>query len=128
MIGRVFCAALLGLFSTATLFAQEQGPPSNGQEGLEFTVKSIQNGPWSDPKTWQPGRVPKQGDRVLISQKTQVLYDVKSPEVIRLIQVAGTLRFSRKQDTELNVALLKVQNSLSCSESGFACDFLSVNK
>ncbi len=95
---------------------------------MAFDLKSVRNGPWSDPKTWEPARVPKQGDRVLISQKTQVLYDVKSPETIRLLQVAGTLRFSRKRDTELNVALIKVQNSLSCSESGFACDFLSVNK
>ncbi|HUG17606.1 MAG TPA: hypothetical protein VMM56_01425, partial [Planctomycetaceae bacterium] len=44
-----------------------------------------------------------------------------------LVQVVGTLRFSRDRDTELNVGVLKVQSSDVCSESGFACDFEGVN-
>lgn len=55
--------------------------------------------------------MPGKDDRVLISRGTTVDYDAASPEVIRLIQVVGTLRFARDRDTELNVGLLKVQNS-----------------
>lgn len=95
---------------------------------VEFSLRSVRDGRWSDAKTWQPQRVPGSGDRVLISRQTRVEYDVQSPEVMRLIQVAGTLSFARDRDTELNVGLLKVQNSDVCSESGFACDFEHVNQ
>ncbi len=127
MAARLLWTVLLAISSTATLFAHEPGEHADGKAHLEFDVHSVHDGSWSDPKTWEPRRVPKAGDRVLISRSSHVLYDVKSPAVIRLVQVAGTLRFSRQKDTELNVALLKVQNSLHCSESGFACDFHSVN-
>ncbi|HSG72706.1 MAG TPA: G8 domain-containing protein, partial [Planctomycetaceae bacterium] len=79
------------------------------------------------PKIWEPSRVPQAGDRVLVSRDTVVEYDSKSEAVIRLVQVVGTLRFSRDRDTELNVGVLKVQSSDDCSESGFACDFEGVN-
>ncbi len=127
MLMRLFFA-MMGSFSATFLSAHEPGHEAAGHHALEFSVQSVHNGAWSDPKTWQPARVPKSGDRVLITRGTDVLYDVKSPAVIRLVQVAGKLRFSRKHDTELNVGLLKVQNSLHCSESGFACDFHSANK
>jgi hypothetical protein len=64
---------------------------------------------------------------VLISRGTRVIFDVESQQVIRLVQVVGTLSFSRNHDTLLNVGVLKVQNSDVCSESGFACDFEGVN-
>jgi hypothetical protein len=94
---------------------------------VAFSVQSVRSGNWSDPSVWQPARVPASGDRVLVSRGTRVVYDVKSPEVVRLVQVVGTLRFARDRDTELNVGVLKVQNSNECSESGFACDFEGVN-
>lgn len=90
---------------------------------VQFSVRSIKDGRWSDASTWQPQRVPAANDRVLVSRGTNVEYDVASREVLRLIQVVGTLTFARDRDTELNVALLKVQDSDQCSESGFACDF-----
>ena len=90
---------------------------------VEFSMRSVRNGRWSDAKTWQPARVPGKGDRVLVSRGTQVEYDADSKAVIRLVQVVGTLRFSRDRDTRLDVGVLKVQNSDVCSESGFACDF-----
>lgn len=93
------------------------------QPSVEFSIRSIKDGRWSDASTWQPARVPASGDRLLITRGTTVEYDVASKDVLRLIQVVGTLSFARDRDTELNVALLKVQNSDSCSESGFACDF-----
>lgn len=94
---------------------------------IDFSIRSVANGAWSDADTWEPARVPHEGDRVLVSRDTLVQYDVASPDVIRLVQVVGTLSFARDRDTELNVGLLKVQNSMHCSESGFACDFHDTN-
>jgi hypothetical protein len=95
---------------------------------LKFDVRSVHNGNWSDAKTWEPAHVPGKNDRVLISQKTHVIYDSESDDVIRLVQVAGTLTFSRGRNTTLNVAVLKVQNSDRCSESGFRCDLHAVTE
>ncbi len=94
---------------------------------IEFKIRSVRDGNWSDTATWDPPVVPGDGDRVLISRGTRVVYDVDRPDVIRLLQVVGTLTFSRDVDTTLNVAVLKVQNSDTCSEDGFACDFEGVN-
>ncbi len=111
------CWSLSGLGSTA------RADESHHLHHVEFSVRSVADGPWSQPSTWEPARVPAAGDRVLISRGTLVEYDLVDPAVIRLIQVVGTLQFARDRDTELNVAILKVQNSDTCSESGFACDF-----
>ena len=94
---------------------------------VHFSITSVSDGDWSDVKTWEPARLPKHNDRVLIRRGTSVRYDVKNNDVIRLLQIVGTLRFADDRDTELNVGLLKVQNSDTCSESGFACDFHDVN-
>jgi hypothetical protein len=95
---------------------------------IEFGIQSARDGNWSNPTTWKPARVPKSGDRVLISRGTKVTFDSKSKDVIRLLQIVGTLTFARDRDTELNVAVVKVQNSIECSESGFACDFAGVSE
>jgi hypothetical protein len=121
----------LGLISCSVLQA---APPSKAadkraehhHEHIHFDVKSIANGNWSDAKTWAPQRVPKAGDRVLVSRETKVTYDVENPAVLRMVQVVGTLTFARDRNTEINVGLLKVQNSDDCSESGFECDFEGV--
>lgn len=95
---------------------------------IAFSLESVQDGPWSEPATWKPARIPKQGDRVKISGGTTVVYDVQSDAAIRLLQVVGTLRFARDRDTLLNVGILKVQSSNECTEGGFACDFENVTK
>ena len=82
---------------------------------VQFSLRSTQDGPWSDPQTWEPQRLPKQGDRVLISSGTTVVYDVEQKEVIRLVQVVGTLKFAIDRDTELNVGLVTIQHDEACS-------------
>ena len=72
--------------------------------------------------------MPAQGARVLISRDTRVTFDVASANVIRLLQVAGTLTFTRDHDTLLNVGILKVQNSERCSENGFRCDLHAITE
>lgn len=112
------------LVNARSAVAQHQ----DAQHQVQFDIRSVRDGAWSSPETWQPQRVPSQNDRVLVSRETRVQYDVASPEVIRLLQIVGTLTFARDRSTELNVAVLKVQNSDTCSESGFACDFSHASK
>ncbi|MHA3774322.1 G8 domain-containing protein [Verrucomicrobiota bacterium sgz303538] len=111
----LFCAAI-GFLAASTRCEVSDSEP------LRFDVRSVRNGAWSDPQTWEPAQVPGQGQRVLVSSNTRVIYDRESDAVIRLIQVAGELSFSRDRSTTLNVGLLKVQNSEHCSENGFRCD------
>jgi hypothetical protein len=89
---------------------------------VEFSLRSVRDGTWSDAATWEPARRPRAGDRVLVSRGTRVVYDAASEEVIRLLHVAGTLTFAADRDTRLEVGILKVQKGGECSESGFACD------
>jgi hypothetical protein len=97
-------------------------------KAMQFDLRSARDGHWSDTKTWTPARVPKAGDRVLVSRGTRVVYDSVNKDVVRLVQVVGTLVFARDRNTELNVGVLKVQNSNVCSETGFSCDFAEVNE
>jgi len=121
-------------FLLSILASAADGPANKGDhehdhpQNLQFAIRSVASGKWSEAKTWQPPRVPRSGDRVLISRGTRVVYDVKKTDVIRLVQVMGILSFARDCDTELNVGILKVQNSDKCREDGFACDFLHYDK
>lgn len=137
---RCLLVAMAVAFACAISFAaagvNAQAPTAKGKplghhlvvgKAIDFSIRSVQDGKWSDAKTWKPPRVPGANDRVLIDRDTEVSYDVQSDKVIRLLQIVGTLRFARNRDTELNVGVLKVQASDECSESGFACDFEGVN-
>jgi hypothetical protein len=121
-------AIALLLMCAGNSFAAEKHEHAEHSDHVHFSIKSVRNGDWSSPKTWEPPRVPKTGDRVLVSRLTRVRYDVANKNVIRMVQVVGVLDFARDRNTELNVAILKVQNSDKCSESGFACDFRGVNR
>lgn len=105
----------------------DDAPSRDRHKAVQFDLHSVGNGNWSDAKTWSPARVPKEGDRVLVSRGTRVVYDGVNQGVVRLVQVVGTLVFARDRNTELNVGVLKVQNSNACSETGFSCDFAEAN-
>jgi G8 domain len=84
-------------------------------------LRSNRSGLWSSKDTWDAGRVPKTGDRVVIREGHHVSYDVDSKEVIRLVQVAGTLEFARDRDTRLEVGLITIAANENPSEGGFDC-------
>lgn len=71
-------------------------------------IRSAQSGPWSAPETWVGGKVPTSGARVHVLSGHTVTYDVASDDVIRAINIAGTLTFSPDRDTKLNVGLIKI--------------------
>ena len=48
-------------------------------------IRSAASGPWSAAATWEAGKVPGDGSRVLIRSGHKVVYDVKSDAVIRAI-------------------------------------------
>src|SRR5262245_31681398 len=99
---------------TASPAAQKAGPA--------FTV-SARSGPWSDPKTWEGGKVPGAGARVQVKPGHTVTYDVADGPAIRFIHVAGILTFARDRSTRLEVGLIAIQPGADpASEDGFSCD------
>lgn len=84
-------------------------------------VRSAKSGVWSAKETWEKGRVPKAGDRVVIRSGHHVGYDVASEDVIRLVQIAGTLEFARDRTTKLEAGLIAITSDEEPSEEGFDC-------
>src|SRR5262245_9885227 len=87
---------------------------------VAFDSVSVQSGKWSDPATWG-GKPPAAGGRVQVKAGHTVTYDVESATALRMVQVAGTLTFSREKNTRLDVGLLRVTPGAECSEDGFDC-------
>jgi ubiquinone/menaquinone biosynthesis C-methylase UbiE len=87
-----------------------------------LVIRSARSGLWSAPSTWEGGRVPGAGDRVLVRAGHRVAYDICSTQVIRSINVAGSLAFAPDRDTLLTVGLIKLQAGEEYSEEGFDCD------
>src|SRR6185295_3077578 len=82
----------------------------------EEIVNSARCGLWSAAATWEGGRVPGAGARVLIKTGHAVTYDAKSDKVIRGITISGELTFATDKDTELNVGLIRIEDRDDYSE------------
>ncbi|MEM7306427.1 MAG: G8 domain-containing protein [Planctomycetota bacterium] len=89
----------------------------------EDLVRSVASGAWSEGATWSGGRVPSAGDRVQVRIGHDVVYDIESSEAIRIIHVAGTLRFATDRDTRLDVGLIRIETAEEWKEGGFNCHF-----
>jgi hypothetical protein len=85
-------------------------------------IRSAQSGPWSAGATWESGKVPAAGDRVLIRAGHEITYDVKSDAPIRFVHIAGTLSFAPDKDTRLVTGLIRIEASEEAREEGFNCD------
>jgi hypothetical protein len=95
-------------------------PPSS-KSGAASVVRSVQDGDWSAPSTWEQGRVPSAGDTVVIREGHRVIYDVDSRDTLRTVQVSGTLDFSREQDTCLTAGLIRIEAGNEVAAAGFEC-------
>jgi hypothetical protein len=82
-------------------------------------VRSSSSGRWSDPSTWEQGRVPAKGDRVQVRPGHAVVFDGRSEAPIRSIHVAGRLEFDPSRDTLLTVGLILVQSGDDPGELDF---------
>ncbi|WP_241180040.1 G8 domain-containing protein [Humisphaera borealis] len=103
--------ACLLLFATALSAA----------EPVTFNARSANSGNWSDVGTWEAGRKPQAGDFVQIRSGHTVEYDVHSGDALRMLHVAGNLRFSRTKSTLLDVGLIKIEPGTTTTEDGFDC-------
>ena len=87
-------------------------------------IHSAQSGPWSSAETWQGGKVPGAGAQVLIQRDHQIVYDVDSKDVIRGIQISGTLKFASDRNTRLEVGLIRIEDLDHYCEEGFDCQMV----
>ena len=85
-------------------------------------IRSAKSGPWSAGSTWEGGRVPTAGAKVLVRPGHTVVYDVQSDQALRSVFLGGVLTFAPDRNTRLDVGLLKVQGGESCTENGFDCE------
>ncbi len=85
-------------------------------------IRSAGDGRWSEPSTWEGGRVPGARSRVQVRTGHCVVYDALADFAVRSIHVAGTLRFDPEKDTRLEVGLIKIQSGDDPGESGFDCE------
>jgi G8 domain-containing protein len=74
------------------------------------TVTSVGGGAWSAPATWSTGKVPGSEDRVAISARHDVVYDVVSDARIACVEIRGRLRFRADANTRLKTANLMVMD------------------
>ena len=56
---------------------------------LPVLIRSAAGGPWSQPATWEGGKVPGAGVRVQIRTGHVVTFDARTEGAIRSIHVAG---------------------------------------
>jgi len=88
----------------------------------EPVTRTVKSGPWSNDATWEGGKVPGAGARVLVRPGHHVVYDVNSDQTIRGVCIAGKLSFAHDKDTRLNVGVLKIEAADNYSEEGFDCE------
>jgi len=87
-------------------------------------IRSVQNGLWSSPETWESGKVPGAGAQVLVQRDHQIVYDLDSKEVIRGIQISGKLTFASDRNTRLEVGLIRIEQLDHYCEDGFDCQMV----
>src|SRR5262245_55995056 len=111
-------ACLKALLAAAVLLTL---PPVSLAEA-PAVFRSAKSGAWSEASTWEGGKAPSPGSRVLVRKGHTVEYDVKITDLIRAVFVSGTLRFAPDKETLLAVGLLKIQPGENTAEDGFDCD------
>ena len=90
-------------------------------EPVVFQARTVKSGSWSNAETWEGKRQPQAGDFVQVRAGHVVVYDANSDAALRMVHVAGTLAFSRKEPTLLVVGLVKVEPGETTTEDGFDC-------
>lgn len=108
---------LLALGICLPVMAADQPTGASGKD----VIVTARSGNWSAAETWEGGKIPGSGAKVLIQRNHVVVYDRDSDEVIRGIQVAGTLTFAKDRNTRLDVGLIRIENINEYSEDGFDC-------
>lgn len=69
----------------------------------DATHVAVRNGDWSDPSTWQGGRIPGREADVHIPDGITVEYDIVSDTPLNIVRVDGTLNWATNIDTGMLV-------------------------
>ncbi|MEL6640194.1 MAG: G8 domain-containing protein [Pseudomonadota bacterium] len=69
----------------------------------DATHVAIKSGDWSDPSTWEGGRVPGSEAKVHVPEGVSVVYDVDSDVPLDTVRVDGHLTWATDQHTEMLV-------------------------
>lgn len=85
--------------------------PGMSHSDAHSTIKNIASGSWSDPHTWENGKLPAQGDRVVISEGTWVTYDKQHSPILGEITVKGKLDFTRTKNTSLTFGNMTIDKT-----------------
>ena len=113
----VVVAVVLGVVGPRPALAQEahmHTPAASGVPmGIPYfcanpTVVSVGSGSWSNADTWSTHRVPGPNDKVAITARHEVGYDVASDVPLNCVEVNGHLRFSTTTNTRMKVRTLMV--------------------
>lgn len=88
----------------------------------DAVIRTAQSGRWSQPSTWEGGKLPRHGATVLVRTGHEVIYDVMEEAAIRALHISGTVSFDPDKDTCLDVGLIKVQAGENTAEEGFDCE------
>jgi hypothetical protein len=104
------------------VFASALAILTNLRAADDDVIRSAKSGQWSAAETWAGGKIPAAGAKVHVLAGHTITYDVKSDDVIRAINVSGTLAFAKDRDTLLNTGLIKLEVSDTYSEEGFDCE------
>lgn len=96
------------------------------------TIYSRHTGAWSNPATWDLGRVPQAGDTVGIKDTHSVTYDVDATTALIGVGVAGSLIFRTDLSTQLwftnlvvySTGLLKAGDTVAPMGAGVTAQFV----
>ncbi|MEO0819617.1 MAG: G8 domain-containing protein [Pseudomonadota bacterium] len=69
----------------------------------DATHRAVSDGDWSDPATWEGGKVPGAGADVFIPAGVAVRYDVASDAELGFVRVDGELNWATTRDTKMVV-------------------------
>ncbi len=95
---------------------------ANAKDTPSTILRSARSGAWSNKLTWEGGKLPSEGSRVLIRPGHRVVYDVAARHTVRSLHIGGVLHFATDRSTILRAGLIKIQPGEMVSEAGFDCD------
>ena len=91
-------ALMLG--GASSLAAQESHSHEHADAAPVAAPAAMQSMRWSDPAAWPDGRVPQEGDAVMIARDMDLVLDIVPP-ALRSLTIDGKLTFSNDLDIEL---------------------------
>lgn len=92
----------------------------------QMTHVAVADGDWSDPATWQGGRVPNAEAKVHIPSGITVTYDMDASTPLSVVRVGGTLEWATAEDTTMRVETI-VTDMGSRLEIGAQDDAVAAN-